>query len=391
FKGGNATYQGRPIQRLDGRLQAIIRESDADISVLSLSSDVGEMTGRGHLESYRPLKYDFNVSSTLLLDRLSYLLKPGMRLGGKAAVRGQVSGSGADYHLTGDVASAGLAIEGFAIQGLKVATDLRGRDTTLKGTAQVQSAGASGSGAKVGPIKLAASVAAGPDQFNLTGPLAIASLQRGQITIDGISGKIEANRDRGAIRDLSANVMGGTVTGSASIAYGGGQSRADLTFKSIDLNKAAELASTRDVKIRGTANGTAALAFPGLAVRQATGQIDLQFDAAVSRPEEGAESAPATGEIKLLPSGRFLTVDRLFVHSAKSDVTATGTLDWNGVAALDVNFVSQDMAEVQRALDALGLIPDDVKLKYELGLEGPGEFSGGRVTGKLTEPDVTGH
>src|SRR5215467_2233990 len=79
FKGGNATYQGRPIQRLDGRLQAIIRESDADISVLSLSSDVGEMTGRGHLESYRPLKYDFNVSSTLLLDRLSYLLKPGMR------------------------------------------------------------------------------------------------------------------------------------------------------------------------------------------------------------------------------------------------------------------------------------------------------------------------
>jgi translocation and assembly module TamB len=179
------------------------------------------------------------------------------------------------------------------------------------------------------------------------------------------------------------------VTGSTSIAYGGGESRADLTFNSIDLEKATELASARDVNITGTANGTANLTFPGLRFQQANGSVGVQFDAAISRTEPGAESAPAKGHIDLVVNGRVLTVKELAVNSAKSDVTASGTVDLDGNAALDVSFVSEDMAEVQRALDALGLIPDDVKIKYELGLAGPGEFHG-RVTGKLTEPDLTG-
>src|SRR5215831_7429790 len=274
FQGGAAAYQGRPVQSLDGQVRAIIKESGADISTLKISSDLGEVSGQGRVESYRPLKYDFSVRSALLLDRVSYLLKPGMRLGGKAAIRGQVSGTGPDYHLTGEVSSSGLAIENFAIQGLKVATDLRGQDGTLKGTAQLTSAGATGEGTRSGPIKLSSTVVAGPNRFDLTGGLSIASVERGQIAINAISGKIDANRDRGTVRDLSASVLGGTVTGSASLAYGGGESRADLAFKSIDLNKAAEIASARDLQIQGTTNGTVAVTFPGLAFRQATGRAD---------------------------------------------------------------------------------------------------------------------
>jgi translocation and assembly module TamB len=390
FKGGIATYQGRPIRDLDGQVQAIIKESAADISRLKISSDLGDVSGQGRVESYKPLKYNFSVRSALMLDRVSYVVKPGMRLGGKAAIRGEVSGTGPDYRLTGEISSSGLAIENFAVQGLKVATDLRGQDGTLKGTAQLTSSGATGDGTRSGPIKLATNVVAGPGHFGVTGGLSIASVERGQITINGISGKIEANRDRGTISDLSANLLGGTVTGTASLAYGGGESRAALAFKSIDLNRAADIASAKDVQIQGTANGTAAVSFPGLAFKQATGRVDMQFDAAISRPEQGAESAPATGEIHVAGTGRQLNVESVRVESAKSEFTATGTLDWNGTAALKVAFKSQDMAEVQRALDALGLVPDDVKLKYELGLEGPGDFSG-EITGKLTEPNATGH
>jgi translocation and assembly module TamB len=389
FKGGSATYQGRPVQNLDGRVQATLRESDADITALKISSDLGILTAQGQVASYRPLKYDLNLNSELLLDQLSYLIKPGMRVGGKAAVHGAISGAGPDYHVTGEVASGGLAIEGFRVQGVEVATDLSGHDATLKGTARLQSAGASGAGTKAGPIKLAATIAAGPERFGVTGALSLASLQRGEITIGGITGKLEANRDRATIKDLSAAVLGGTVTGSASLAYGGGESRADLTFKSVDLEKATELASAKDVNITGTANGSASLTFPGLKYQQANGSARIQFDAAISRTEPGAESAPATGQIDLTANGRLLTVEKMAVHSANSDVTATGTLDWSANADLVVNFISKDMAEVQRALDALGLIPDDVKIKYELGLAGPGEFKG-RVTGKLTEPDLTG-
>jgi translocation and assembly module TamB len=390
FQGGGATYQGRALQHLDGQVEAIIKESGADISTLKISSDAGDVSGQGRLDSYKPLKYDFNVRSGLLLDRVSYLLKPGMRLSGKAAIRGEISGTGSDYHLTGEVSSGGLDIENFAIQGLKVATDLHGHDSALKGSAQLTSGGASGAGARSGPIKLATSIVAGPDRLDVTGGLTIASVERGQIAIVGISGKIDANRDRATIRELSANALGGTVTGSASVAYGGGESHADLAFNSIDLDKAAEIAAAKDIQIQGAANGTAALTFPGLSFKQATGRVDLQFDAAIRRPDQGAESTPAVGEVHLAATGRLFNIERVFVHSANSDVTASGTLDWNGTAALDVSFKSQDMAEVQRALDALGLVPDDVKLNYELGLEGPGEFAGS-VTGKLTEPDATGH
>ncbi|HKF57618.1 MAG TPA: AsmA family protein, partial [Blastocatellia bacterium] len=206
FKGGVATYQGRPVQHVDGQVKAILKESGADIPTLKISSDLGDVSGQGRVESYRPLKYDFSVRSALLLDRVSYVVKPGMRLGGKAAIRGEVSGTGPDYRVTGEISSSGLAIENFAIQGLKVATDLRGQDGRLKGTAQVTSSGATGDGTRSGPIKLATNVVAGPGRFGVTGGLSIASVERGQITINGISGKIDANRDRGTITDLSANL-----------------------------------------------------------------------------------------------------------------------------------------------------------------------------------------
>src|SRR5215831_19306828 len=119
FRGGSATFQGRTVQHLDGQVKADLKESGADIPVLMVSSDLGQVTGQGRMESYRPLKYEFNVNSGLLLDQISYLLKPGMRLGGKAGIRGEISGTGADYRLNGEISSGGLAIEGFAIQGLK--------------------------------------------------------------------------------------------------------------------------------------------------------------------------------------------------------------------------------------------------------------------------------
>ena len=80
FQEGEAMYQGRSVQNLNGQVQATLNESSADISTLKISSDLGDFTGQGRLESYRPLKYDLRLTSNILLDHLSYLLKPGMRL-----------------------------------------------------------------------------------------------------------------------------------------------------------------------------------------------------------------------------------------------------------------------------------------------------------------------
>ena len=48
------------------------------------------------------------------------------------------------------------------------------------------------------------------------------------------------------------------------------------------------------------------------------------------------------------------------------------------------------MAEVQRVIDAFGLIPDDIKQEYEVALAGAGSFTG-RVQGNLSDPNLTGH
>jgi hypothetical protein len=103
---------------------------------------------------------------------------------------------------------------------------------------------------------------------------------------------------------FSAQTLGGIVTGSATLAYAGGSSSLDVEFKSIDLNQAATLASAKDVKVRGTANGSAQLKFPRFDLRAATGRIKATFDAAVSPTEGTGEEAPGKGEINLVATGR---------------------------------------------------------------------------------------
>src|SRR5204863_3880069 len=114
---------------------------------------------------------------------------------------------------------------------------------------------------------------------------------------------------------------------------------------------------------------------------------------AVSPPDndgQKGEASPAKGEISLTAAGRGFTIQRAYVRSNNSDLTITGTIDWNARGSLTVNFKSSDMAEVQRAVDAFGFIPQDLKETYAIALEDTGEFTG-HVEGKLSEPSVTGH
>ena len=110
--------------------------------------------------------------------------------------------------------------------------------------------------------------------------------------------------------------------------------------------------------MRGTANGSAKLTFPRLDYKAATGRIDATFDAAVSPPQKEGEGAPGKGEISLVATGRGFNIERAFIRSNQSDLTLTGSVGWDGNAALSVNFKSQDMSEVQRVVVAFGFIPD---------------------------------
>jgi translocation and assembly module TamB len=402
FTGATLSVEGREIHDITVNIQAKVTDQNAEILLdqkgdpqFILKSDLGDVKVNGKVESFEPLKYSFtDVRANVALDQIARVFAPETKMTGKVGFVGQVNGTGADYHATGALESSAVSAEGFRVAGIHVKTNVSGHNDEYNGKASVSSSEVSGQGLTINSIAFNDATIKGKKlDFDVTGALNLAALKSGQITVNSIKTTLSLDRNKATLSHFAAAALGGEVSGSATVAYGGGSSRVDVEFKSIDLDQVGTLASAKDVKVRGTANGSARLTFPRLDYKAATGNIDATFDAAVSPPDkEGkeGEASPAKGEISLVAAGRGFNIQRAYVRSNNSDLTITGTIDWDARGSLNVAFKSSDMSEVQRAIEAFGLIPDDAKEQYGITLEDTGEFTG-RVEGKLSEPVVSGH
>jgi translocation and assembly module TamB len=436
FDGANVTYEGRKIDNIRSSLEGTVlyaqdklADQHAEITKFEFESDLAKASATARIESFDPLKYVISDNGLRIevtnLQEIARVFAPDIQMKGGATFQGGVSGTGddyhakgtltsdslaaagvsvsglsiqtavdgkgLDYHATGDIESGSVTAEGFRIAGIRVKTDVNGKGTEYNATADLSSGAITGRDLSISSVRLNnATITGKDDDFDLKGGLDLASLKSGRVTVNGLRGRLSADRNQVSLEQFTAGALGGNVAGSATVAYGGGTSRVDVQFKSIDLDQAATLASAKDVKVRGVANGAARLTFPGVNYQAATGRIDATFNASVSPPQSTEETLPATGQVSLAATGRGFNIERAFVRSAASEVSATGSVGWNGAGALNVNFRSQDMTEVQRVIDAFGLIPDAVKQEYEIVLAGTGEFTG-RVEGRLANPNLTGH
>ena len=405
FKQAKATVDGRAIENITANILARVTDKDVEILTVNdepqftITSDLGKIRLNGKVESFKPLKYAFTeVRADAQLARIAQVFAPEMKVAGDVRFIGQLDGTGSDYHASGAIDANSVSAAGFRVAGIRVKTSVTGRDDEYQGKANLTSLGITGPGLSVSSITFGdARVKGNALSFDVTGALNVAALKSGEVTVRGLKGTLSVDRNKASLSHFTADVLGGGVAGSATVAYAGGSSQVNVEFKSIDLDQAATLASAKDVKVRGTANGIAQLTFPRLDYKAATGKINATFDAAVSPLEkegEGApttgEGAPAKGEISLVATGRGFNIERAYVRSKQSDLTVSGTIGWDSAASLNVAFKSADMAEVQRAIDAFGLIPDAVNSDYEITLEGEGEFKG-QVQGKLSAPAVSGH
>ncbi|MGA9771544.1 MAG: translocation/assembly module TamB domain-containing protein [Blastocatellia bacterium] len=433
FKDGSASYQGKKIEHIESALSGVVLFDEKDkvnqrIDKLefTFNSDVGKTLAKGNVESFAPLKYNLTeLNTTAYLGQISSVFAPELMMKGDVDFNGtasgtdadyeahgsltseslaakniqvaglkvdvNVKGTGADYKATGDIESSSLIAEGIRIAGIHLKTDVTGKGDEYDATADLSTGAASGRGVQIGSIRLSdASVKGKADDFGASASLSIPAIKSDVVTVTALRGRLTADRMKASLEQFTAGALGGSVSGSATVAYGGGSSSVDVQFKSIDLDQAATAASQQDVKVRGTANGTARLAFPGLNYKAATGRVETTFDAAISPPESDVESLPGQGQLSLVATGSGFNIERAFVRSQNSEITATGTVGWNGASSVNVNFKSEDMAEVQRVLDAFGFIPTDIKDKYPIAVSGPGEFIG-RVEGKISAPSVTGH
>ena len=130
--------------------------------------------------------------------------------------------------------------------------------------------------------------------------------------------------------------------------------------------------------------------FPGSNFKAATGRLEAAFDAKVSPSSPDKEGVTGSGQLTLVVNAGAIRLERAAIHTEHSELTAAGPVTRDGSAALDVAFRSEDMSEVWRAVEAFGVISDEVKEQYEIGLSGSGEFKG-RLDGTFSEPKVTGH
>jgi translocation and assembly module TamB len=400
FKGAKVTLDDRVIENINANILARVTDKDAEILTVNgqpqfkITSDLGSLQSNLKIESFKPLKYnlaDLNLEASL--DQIARVFAPETKMSGGVTFTGQVAGTGTEYQASGTVQareSKSISIGGFSVAGLKVKADVGGQGDEYKGNVSLLSSGVSGAGLTTGAIIFDDALKGKELDFDVTGALNVAALKSGQVTVKALKGALTVDPGKVSLSQFSAETLGGSVAGSATVAYAGGASEVNVEFRSIDLDQAATLASAKDVKVRGTANGVAKLSFPRLDYKAATGRITATFDAAVSPTEREGEGAPANGEVSLVASGRGFNVERAFVRSKQSELTASGRIGWDSSASLNVDFKSADMAEVQRAIDAFGLIPDEVNQDYEITLEGEGEFKG-QVQGKLSAPAVSGH
>ncbi len=429
FSNATANYQGRDLKDMDLRIEGLGKESSAVIKKLELSSDVASIKkATGQITSFEPFAYEFNdIQVETTLGEVARIFAPDSNLQGKAtftgAVKGQddryqakgqltadnlqaegvhagkldvqldeVNGKGDEYKAKGQLSSNLVAAEGFRISDVRVNFDANGKGAEYTAEAEVLTANLSNNDLSINSVRLSnTNVSGNAGAFDVTTNLTLAALKSGNVNLNNLKGRLVANNTRATLSQFNAQVLGGTVHGNASVAYkGGGESKIDVAFSAIDLGQAAQLAAASEVTVRGKASGNARLTFPGVNYKAASGNVNADFDAVVAPKEEGGESLPAKGQVALLATGRGFNVQRADINSANSNINASGTVTWDGVADLNVNFKSQDMSEVQRVIDSFGLIPENIKTEYEVAVSGAGEFNG-RVQGKLGTPSLNGH
>ena len=389
-KGASLTYEGRRIDDVSLRIKADLDETAATVREVLIGSPLGKVRAYGGVTQYKPFRYDLNAEADVFLAEVARVFIPSVGIAGRVKVSGSITGTRGDYKVAGNLSSDSLTAEGLQIARVQMKTDLSGNGPEYHATTDLSSGAIKGRGIEIGSLRLGpARVTGRNSDFDLTGAISLPSINSGKVAITGARGRLTADPSHVGLSDLSASLLGGTLSGSASVAVSSGASRLDVQFKSLDLNQAATLAKAKEVSVHGTLSGTARLAFPGFNYRAATGRVDATVDATVAPPNSEADSSPASGEFSLVATGRGFNIEKAIVHSAQSEVTASGSIGWDSVVALDVRFKSDDMGEVQNVLDSFGLIPEDVKDWHKVALSGEGSFVG-RVQGKLTTPAVSG-
>ncbi|MGB5036161.1 MAG: hypothetical protein WBQ66_06105, partial [Blastocatellia bacterium] len=159
FSGSKLTVNDREVPEIGMQLAADVSETGAQVENVELTTPLGVVKLAGTVSSWAEMTYDFNVGSTISMDRIGAIIDPAAGLSGGATLNGHVSGTGTKYRFDGELAGNDLLVSGARIDGLKITGPVEGDGSAYAwGAGQVVASRLTMAGYDVSNLKFAGRV-----------------------------------------------------------------------------------------------------------------------------------------------------------------------------------------------------------------------------------------
>lgn len=228
-------------------------------------------------------------------------------------------------------------------------------------------------------------------RYRISADLSLGGGVLGKVNLGAARAAVVATNNQIQLNNFEAEIMDGHATGNATVSMTSrGTSTVVANFNNLDIGKLLALKTAGVVPLSGNMNGNVDLSFPGTEIKAASGTMRAEFKAETGSEDSGMTTL--TGELALNATRGVFNIERANLKTNASELSATGRFSFDtDDSDLNLNLASSDAAELQRVVDATGLVPE-LEEQFEMyGIELSGTLAfTGTLHGKLSDPSVDG-
>lgn len=228
-------------------------------------------------------------------------------------------------------------------------------------------------------------------RYRVSADLSLGGGVMGKVNLGAARASVVATNSQIQLKNFDAEIMDGHTRGSAIISTTSrGTSSIVANFNNLDIGKLLALKTGRVVPLAGNMNGDVDLSFPGTEMKEASGTLRAEFKAETGAEENGQTTL--AGEVALNATHGIFNIERANLKTSASELNATGRFSFDtDDSDLQLHLASSDAAELQRVVNATGLLPEVEQQFEDYGIELSGELAfNGTLRGRLADPGVNG-
>jgi translocation and assembly module TamB len=126
------TYKDSTLQDIDIAAHGVADRNGADITDFKITTPIGEAVANGRLDDWASVKYNLDVKSTLDLTQASDIFPLGAPIRGVGNFKGNVSGEGESYRVSGRADSQAITAEGVYLKGVNIEATVAGTNSNYE-------------------------------------------------------------------------------------------------------------------------------------------------------------------------------------------------------------------------------------------------------------------